>query len=196
MQLWAALTLHSLILIVILRILWWHYDRKMPGVNNASIVECGFKTIQYYVMLCAAYLGNGYAQMPHNRQFVTKGKSFMVFLHFGEKSFYATWPLHFIFYFTLRILYRNSKDEFTVPRLCENAHNLRFSVLKNGKERQFHGTLTLWTHSYLYHIIRKIIDQWMLYKVILFSSSMVGVVIWMSYRASLASRLAITEYRS
>lgn len=34
----------------------------------------------------------------------------------------------------------------------------------------------------------------MLYKVILFSSSMVGVVIWMSYRASLASRLAITEY--
>ena len=31
-------------------------------------------------------------------------------------------------------------------------------------------------------------------KVILFSSSMVGVVIWMSYRASLASMLAITEY--
>ena len=97
MQLWAALTLHSLILIVILRILWWHYDRKMPGVNNASIVECGFKTIQYYVMLCAAYLGNGYAQMPHNRQFVTKGKSFMVFLHFGEKCYLAT-SFHFLFH--------------------------------------------------------------------------------------------------
>ena len=28
----------------------------------------------------------------------------------------------------------------------------------------------------------------------MFSSSMVGVLIWMSYRASLASRLAINEY--
>ena len=74
MQLWAALALHSLILIVILRILWFHYDRKMPVVNSPSIVECGIETIQHYIMLSATYLGNGYTQMPHGRQFVTKGK--------------------------------------------------------------------------------------------------------------------------
>ena len=73
MQLWAALALHSLILIVILRIVWCHYDRKMP-VNSAAVVECGVETIQYYIMLSATYLGNGLTQMPHNGKFVTKGK--------------------------------------------------------------------------------------------------------------------------
>ena len=73
MQLWTVLTLHSLILTLILKALWWYYDRKTPDVKNPSIVEFGFETIHYYIMLSSAYLGKGYDRMPHNKQFVIKG---------------------------------------------------------------------------------------------------------------------------
>ena len=100
-QLWAALALHSLFLIIILRVMWLYYDRLLM-VKIASIMEYGCEAVQYWIVLSASYLGIGFTKMPHNRQSAVK--------------------------------------------------------------------------------------------VILFSSSMVGVVIWMSYRASLASMLAITEY--
>ena len=103
LHLWAAMALHSLVLVVLLRALWWYYDRKKLALSNVSIVERCLQTIQYYIMLSATYLGNGNAQMPHNK------------------------------------------------------------------------------HSVI--------------KIILFSSSMVGMVIWMSYRASLASTLAVRQFR-
>ena len=72
MELWMALTLHSLILIMTLRLFWCYYNRKMNGGQDVSIRKIVFGTFKYYLILSSSYLGKGYANMPHTKESTVK----------------------------------------------------------------------------------------------------------------------------
>ena len=71
-NLWTALTLHSLILIMILRSFWCFYNKKVNGKQDVSIGKLVSETFKYYVILSSSYLGNGYAEMPHTKKSTVK----------------------------------------------------------------------------------------------------------------------------
>ena len=75
LHLWMALLLHSFLVILMLRIFWWHYVR---GETNVSLVGQCLETIQNFIIISSSYLGNNFDQMPHNNQPAIKVKQVLV----------------------------------------------------------------------------------------------------------------------
>ena len=64
--LWTTLVLHSLVIVVILKLFWWRFNRLMSQQTKMTKMERGMETVKYYLMISSAYMGRSYNGMQHD----------------------------------------------------------------------------------------------------------------------------------
>ena len=64
---WLALVFHSLVIVVILKVLWWHYNKRMLLQRALKKIKSGIESLKYYIMFSSSYFGRSINELPHQQ---------------------------------------------------------------------------------------------------------------------------------
>lgn len=64
--LWMMLGLHSVFLVIVMRIFWWYYNRSKSTLNRKGKMPLIQEQVQHYLTMCSSYMGGGCGVMPHD----------------------------------------------------------------------------------------------------------------------------------
>ena len=64
---WLALVFHSLVIVVILKVLWWHYNKRMLLQRALKKIKSGIESLKYYIMFSSSYFGRSINEVPHQQ---------------------------------------------------------------------------------------------------------------------------------
>ena len=77
---WLALVFHSLVIVVILKVLWWHYNKRMLIQRALKKIESGIESLKYYIMFSSSYFGRSINDVPHQQNISVQGNAFSLIL--------------------------------------------------------------------------------------------------------------------
>ena len=64
---WLALVFHSLVIVVILKVLWWHYNKRKLLQRALKKIKSGIESLKYYIMFSSSYFGRSINELPHQQ---------------------------------------------------------------------------------------------------------------------------------